>query len=133
MCIPITGEAGFIDSHLSERLMNEGHQTHSFCYVDDLVKGIIRMMGYDRFNGPVNLGNPAEATILEFAERIISQTNSTSKIVFKPLPADDPQQRQPDTSLAKKKLGWEPAVYLEMGLQRTINYSATQLLAAVPT
>jgi UDP-glucuronate decarboxylase len=102
----------------------DGSQTRSFCYVDDLVNGLVAMMNRDGFTGPVNLGNPAETTILEFAERIIALTGSRSRIVFKPLPADDPKQRQPDITLAKDKLGWQPAVPVEEGLQKTITYFA---------
>jgi UDP-glucuronate decarboxylase len=101
-----------------------GEQTRSFCYVDDLVEGMIRMMECDGFVGPVNLGNPAETTILEFARRIIALTGSSAKVVFKPLPADDPKQRQPDISLARKKLGWEPHVQIDTGLKKTIEYFA---------
>jgi len=100
----------------------DGSQTRSFCFVADLVEGLIRFMNTDNFIGPVNLGNPCETSILEFAERIISLTGSSSKIIFKPLPADDPRQRQPDITLAKEKLGWQPAVDLETGLKATINY-----------
>jgi UDP-glucuronate decarboxylase len=100
----------------------DGSQTRSFCFVADLVEGLIRFMNTDNFIGPVNLGNPCETSILEFAERIISLTGSSSKIIFKPLPADDPRQRQPDITLAKQKLGWQPAVDLEAGLKATINY-----------
>ena len=88
----------------------------------DLVEGLIRFMNTDNFIGPVNLGNPCETSILEFAERIITLTGSSSKIIFKPLPADDPRQRQPDITLAKEKLGWQPTVDLETGLKATINY-----------
>jgi len=102
----------------------EGRQTRSFCYVTDLVEGMVRMMNCDNFTGPVNLGNPTETTILEFAERIINLTGSSSKIIFKPLPDDDPQQRQPDISLAAEKLGWSPVVPVEEGLKRTIDYFA---------
>jgi len=100
----------------------DGSQTRSFCFVDDLVSGLIAMMDRDDFIGPVNLGNPAETSILEFAERIIALTGSRSKVVFKPLPADDPRQRQPDISLAGEKLGWSPKVPVEEGLQKTISY-----------
>ncbi len=101
----------------------DGSHTRSFCYVNDLVEGMIRMMaGPDDFIGPVNLGNPDEFTILELAERIIDITGSKSKVVFKPLPADDPKQRQPDTTLAKNKLNWTPKVKLENGLKKTIEY-----------
>jgi len=101
----------------------KGLQTRSFCYVDDLIDGMVRMMnGSDDFTGPVNLGNPTEFTILELAEKIISATGSRSRIVFCPLPQDDPLQRQPDITLAKEKLQWKPGTALEEGLQRTIAY-----------
>jgi UDP-glucuronate decarboxylase len=101
----------------------EGSQTRSFCFVDDMIEGLLRMMNNpDGVTGPVNLGNPNEFTILELADRIIRLTNSRSKIVFKPLPADDPIQRRPDIGLAKQKLGWQPKIELEEGLQRTIEY-----------
>lgn len=103
----------------------DGSQTRSFCYVDDLVEGMVRMMECDGFVGPVNLGNPAETTILEFARRIIALTGSSSRVVFKPLPADDPKQRQPDISLAGEKLGWGPRVDVETGLKKTIDYFAS--------
>lgn len=99
-----------------------GNQTRSFCYVSDLVEGIVRMMECENFIGPVNLGNPHETTILEFAEKIISLTGSSSKIIFKPLPADDPKQRQPDITLANSRLGWQPVVPVEVGLEKTIDY-----------
>ncbi len=100
----------------------EGQQTRSFCYVDDLIEGTVRMMNQDSFVGPVNLGNTSEFTMLELAEKIISLTGSSSQIVFKPLPADDPQQRQPDITLAKKYLDWEPRYDFETGLKKTIKY-----------
>jgi UDP-glucuronate decarboxylase len=100
----------------------DGKQTRSFCYVSDLVEGLILMMNQETSVGPINLGNPHETSIREFAERIIAQTGSASKIVNKPLPADDPRQRRPDIGLAKKHLGWEPQVELETGLERTIEY-----------
>jgi len=100
----------------------KGNQTRSFCYVSDLVEGIVRMMECENFIGPVNLGNPTETTILEFAEKIIGLTGSSSKIIFQPLPADDPKQRQPDISLANGRLGWKPTVPVEDGLKRTIDY-----------
>ncbi len=101
----------------------DGSQTRSFCYVDDLIEGIIRMMNDSGdFMGPVNLGNPGEFTISELAEKVIRMTKSASKIVYKPLPGDDPTQRRPDISLAKKILGWEPKVMLESGLEKTIGY-----------
>jgi len=106
----------------------DGSQTRSFCYVDDLVDGMVRMMnGSDEFVGPVNLGNPTEFTILELAEKIIEATGSKSRIVFRPLPQDDPLQRQPDISLAKEKLLWEPGTPLDEGLQTTIAYFKTTL------
>ena len=101
----------------------EGKQTRSFCYVDDLVGGLMRLMGTpDEFTGPVNIGNPKEFTILELAQQVIALTGSKSAVVFKPLPSDDPVQRQPDITLAKKMLDWAPAVPLEQGLVRAIDY-----------
>jgi len=100
----------------------DGSQTRSFCYVDDLVSGLIAMMNRDDFTGPVNLGNPAETSILEFAERIIALTGSSSRVVYNPLPSDDPRQRQPDITLAGEKLGWRPTTDLEDGLKKTITY-----------
>jgi len=101
----------------------DGSQTRSFCYVDDLVDGIVRMMKTERgFTGPVNLGNPGEFTILELAEMVIAMTESRSRIVFKPLPEDDPKQRKPIISLAEEKLNWTPKLKLEDGLKRTIEY-----------
>lgn len=103
-------------------VFGNGRQTRSFCYVDDLIEGLIRMMNGNNFIGPVNLGNPEEFTILELAQKIIELTGTNSKIIFKPLPEDDPNQRQPDISLAKEKLKWKPTIQLEEGLRRTINY-----------
>jgi UDP-glucuronate decarboxylase len=104
-------------------IYGSGRQTRSFCYVDDLVEAMIRMMATgDDFTGPVNIGNPAEFTMLELAEKVIKLTASKSKLVFEPLPLDDPKQRRPDISLAKSHLGWEPKVSLEDGLQETIAY-----------
>jgi UDP-glucuronate decarboxylase len=105
----------------------DGSQTRSFCYVDDLVDGLVRMMSAGKLTGPVNLGNPVENTIREFAERIIALTGSRSRIVEKPLPPDDPRQRQPDISLAREKLGWEPRVDLDAGLRRTVDDFARRL------
>jgi len=105
----------------------DGSQTRSFCYVDDLVEGMIRMMGAEGFMGPVNLGNPVENTILEFAERIIALTGSGSRVAFKPLPQDDPKQRRPDISLATARLGWKPHVDLDTGLRKTVAYFAERL------
>ena len=104
-------------------IYGHGMQTRSFQYVDDLVEGMVRMMATENFTGPVNLGNPGEFTMIELAEIILKMTNSKSKIVFKPLPSDDPKQRKPDISLAKEKLnGWEPTIRLEEGLVETIKY-----------
>ena len=104
-------------------VFGEGTQTRSFCYVDDMIEGLIRMMsGPDSFVGPVNLGNPDEFSILKVAELIISLTGSKSKIIFEPLPQDDPVQRQPDITLAREKLDWEPKLDLENGLKKTIEY-----------
>lgn len=100
----------------------DGTQTRSFCFVDDLVDGIYRMMNVEDFTGPVNLGNPGEFTMLELAEMVIRLTGTASKIVYCPLPSDDPTQRRPVISLAKEKLGWVPEVELEEGLRRTIAY-----------
>jgi UDP-glucuronate decarboxylase len=101
----------------------DGSHTRSFCYVDDLVDGLIRMMNSpDDFYGPVNLGNPGEFTILELANLIIKSTKSSARIVFSPLPADDPTQRKPDINLARTKLGWSPEIELEKGLTGTIQY-----------
>lgn len=108
----------------------EGAQTRSFCYVSDLVEGMVRMMEAPGFTGPVNLGNPAETTILEFAKKIIELTGSTSRIVYRPLPADDPRQRQPDISLAKQMLDWEPRVSVDEGLKQTIDYFRSVLTTA---
>jgi len=104
-------------------IFGDGLQTRSFCYVDDMVEGIVRMMnGPDEFVGPVNLGNPGEYSMLELAESIIRLTGSKSGTEFKPSPMDDPRRRQPDIRLAKEKLGWEPVVELQEGLQKTIAY-----------
>lgn len=100
----------------------EGTQTRSFCYVDDLIDGMVRMMETEDFIGPVNIGNPGEFTMLELAEKVISLTGSTSRIIHEPLPSDDPAQRQPVIDLAKDKLGWQPTVNLDDGLERTIAY-----------
>jgi len=105
----------------------QGSQTRSFCFVDDLVEGMIRMMNSENFIGPVNLGNPEEYTILEFAQKIIAMTGSKSKISYKPLPSDDPRQRQPDITLAGQKLGWKPVVSVTDGLKRTIDYFEKEL------
>ena len=104
-------------------VFGEGAQTRSFCFVDDLIDGMIRMMNApDDFIGPVNIGNPNEFSILELANKVIALTGSTSKIVHRPLPEDDPLQRQPNIDLAKERLGWKPKTQLEEGLERTIEY-----------
>ncbi|MBU0470561.1 MAG: SDR family oxidoreductase [Nanoarchaeota archaeon] len=103
----------------------DGKQTRSFQYVSDLVEGMIKMMEHDDFIGPVNLGNPDEFTMLELVEKVLDLTGSSSKIVFKELPKDDPTRRKPDISLAKEKLKWEPVVKLEIGLKDTIDYFST--------
>jgi UDP-glucuronate decarboxylase len=104
-------------------IFGSGEQTRSFQYVDDLINALIKLMQTDNdFIGPVNLGNPVEFTILELAEMIIKQTGSKSKIIYKPLPSDDPMQRKPDITLAKKQLDWEPEIKLEEGLKKTISY-----------
>lgn len=104
-------------------IFGDGQQTRSFQYVDDLVEGIIRLMGTPKgFTGPVNVGNPNEFTMLELAQNIIDLTGSSSKLTFMPLPQDDPKQRQPDISLAKEKMDWEPKVQLREGLGKTITY-----------
>ena len=104
-----------------------GEQTRSFCYVDDLIKGIVKVMEdtSDDFLGPVNLGNPGEFTMLELAKKIIEKTNSNSKLVFKPLPGDDPTQRRPDIKKAKEVLGWKPVIKLDEGLDKSIEYFRT--------
>ena len=103
-------------------IYGDGMQTRSFCYVDDLIDGMIRMMNCEDFIGPVNIGNPGEFTMLELAQKIIEMTGSKSELVFEPLPSDDPTQRQPVIDLAKEKLGWRPVIDLEQGLERTIEY-----------
>jgi UDP-glucuronate decarboxylase len=104
-------------------IYGEGQQTRSFCYVDDLIEGFVRLMGSpDEVKGPINLGNPGEFTMLQLAERVLALTGSSSKLVFRPLPQDDPQQRQPDISQAKAVLNWQPTVALDQGLEKTIRY-----------
>jgi UDP-glucuronate decarboxylase len=104
-------------------IYGDGRQTRSFCYVDDLIEGFIRLMDTEPgFTGPVNLGNPGEFTIRQLAERVIALSGSASTLEFKPLPSDDPLQRQPDIRLAREKLGWTPAVQLDEGLKKTIAY-----------
>ncbi len=109
----------------------DGKQTRSFCYVDDLIEGIVRMMNSpEEITGPVNLGNPGEFTMLELAEEVLGQTRSKSKLVFHALPKDDPKQRRPDISKAKELLGWEPRVPLNEGLAKTIKYYQSLLVRA---
>jgi len=109
-------------------IYGDGTQTRSFCYVDDLIAGMVKMMNNDTgFIGPVNIGNPAEFTMLELAESVLRLTRSKSRLVFQPLPDDDPRQRQPDITQAREKLRWEPRVELEEGLKRTIDYFRTLL------
>jgi UDP-glucuronate decarboxylase len=108
-------------------IYGDGQQTRSFCYVDDLIEGFIRLMAQTETVGPVNIGNPGEFTMLELAENVLKITKSKSKIVHKPLPADDPRQRKPDITLAKKYLKWEPKVPLAEGLKRTIAYFKTKV------
>ena len=103
-------------------IYGDGMQTRSFCYVDDLIEGMYRMMNTDDFTGPVNIGNPGEFTMLELANKVIELTGSKSKIVYRPLPSDDPMQRKPVIELAKEKLGWQPTIALEEGLKKTIEY-----------
>ena len=109
-------------------IYGDGRQTRSFCYVDDMINGLIRMMKTPNdFTGPVNLGNPEERTILELAKKVLELTDSRSEIIFQPLPVDDPRQRRPDISLARKELGWSPTVPLEEGLKKTIPYFQSML------
>lgn len=107
-------------------VFGDGSQTRSFCYVDDLVEGILRVLNTD-YHEPINLGNPDEITILEFAEEILKLTNSKSKITFKELPVDDPKVRQPDITLAKKLLGWEPKINRTEGIKKTLDYFIKKL------
>jgi UDP-glucuronate decarboxylase len=112
-------------------IFGEGNQTRSFCYVDDLIDGLVRLMeSPDDVTGPINIGNPGEFTIRQLAERVIALTRSKSRLVFKPLPSDDPTQRRPDIALARAKLDWKPAVELDAGLARTIDYFRASLAAA---
>jgi UDP-glucuronate decarboxylase len=107
-------------------IYGDGSQTRSFCYVDDLIEGMVRMMDSpEEFTGPVNIGNPGEFTILQLAQKVIELTNSSSKIIYQPLPSDDPMQRKPDITLARKELGWEPHIQLEEGLIKTIDFFKT--------
>lgn len=118
-------------------IYGDGRQTRSFCYVDDLIGGLVKFMdlpgafGQPGFPGPVNLGNPQEFTIRQLAEKVVELTGSRSKLVFKPRPADDPMQRRPDISLARERFGWEPKISLEQGLVRTIEYFEELLTSGV--
>jgi UDP-glucuronate decarboxylase len=104
-------------------IYGDGRQTRSFCYVDDLIRGFLALMGTEPgFTGPVNLGNPVEFTMLELAEKVIDLTASASKLEFRPRPVVDPMQRQPNIDLAKSALGWQPSIMLEDGLRKTIRY-----------
>jgi UDP-glucuronate decarboxylase len=103
-------------------IYGDGSQTRSFCYVDDLIEGFVRMMNQDKIIGPVNIGNPGEFTMLELAKEVLELTGSKSKIVYKPLPGDDPKMRRPNIDLAKSALGWEPTIPLRQGLEKTIVY-----------
>jgi UDP-glucuronate decarboxylase len=109
-------------------IFGQGQQTRSFCYVDDLIEGWVRLMATPNgFTGPVNIGNPGEFTMLELAEKVIRLTGTKSKIVYQPLPQDDPRQRQPDITQAQKHLGWKPQIDLEEGLKRTIAFFRREL------
>jgi len=125
-----------VPAFMSQALLNQdvtvfgdGSQTRSFCYISDLVDGLIRLM-HSRENDPINIGNPQEMTIEQIARQIIAMTGSTSKIIYKPLPTDDPKVRQPDITRARTLLGWEPKVSLEEGLGRTIAYFKTKVLGS---
>jgi len=112
-------------------IYGDGQQTRSFCYVDDMIEGFVRMMDTERgFTGPINVGNPCEFTMLQLAEEVLKQVGGRSKLAFKALPADDPKQRQPDIAMARDKLDWEPKVQLEDGLRETIAYFKRTLMVA---
>ena len=106
-------------------IYGDGQQTRSFCYVDDLIEGFVRLMNQDETTGPINIGNPGEFTMLELAEKVMVKVGGPSKLVFQELPGDDPRQRKPDITLAKDKLGWQPSIDLDTGLDRTIAYFKT--------
>lgn len=123
-----TGDGRVVSNFIVQALNNQditiygdGSQTRSFCFVDDLIKGMMKMMNSNE-NGPINLGNPGEFTIKELAEKVIQFTNSHSKIIYMPLPKDDPRQRKPDISKAKQLLNWQPTINLDQGLKNTIKY-----------
>jgi UDP-glucuronate decarboxylase len=121
--------SNFIMQALNNRditIYGDGKQTRSFCYVDDMIEGLIRLMNSpDELTGPVNLGNPFEFSILELAQTILDITGSPSRLIYEKLPADDPMQRKPDIELARTRLGWEPSIQLADGLIRTIDYFKT--------
>ena len=118
--------SNFIVQALSNKpitIYGDGKQTRSFCYVDDLIDGMVRLMeSGDDFTGPVNIGNPREFTMLELAQVVLKVSDSNSELVFEPLPSDDPKQRRPDISLASEALGWQPSIHLEQGIERTVDY-----------
>jgi dTDP-glucose 4,6-dehydratase len=122
--------SNFVSQALSGQpltIYGDGHQTRSFCYVDDLVAGLLAMMDHHDFVGPVNLGNPQEISVTELARRILGLTGSTSALEYSPAPEQDPVRRQPDITLAKEKLGWSPKVLLEDGLERTVDWFREQI------
>ncbi len=129
------GDGRVVSNFIVQALQNkditiygEGNQTRSFCYVDDLIEGMVRLMNSkDDFTGPVNIGNPGEFTIKELAEMVLELTDSKSKIIYEPLPSDDPTQRKPLIELAKKELDWEPKILLQEGLKKTIEYFRKEL------
>lgn len=108
-------------------IYGDGTQTRSFCYVDDLIEGFIRLMNHPQLTGPVNIGNPGEFTMLELAELVLKKVGGQSELTFHPLPGDDPKQRKPDISLAQAELGWQPTISLDEGLDKTIEYFRTQI------
>ena len=115
-------------------VFGDGSQTRSFCYVADLVDGLVKLMGYDGPQpGPVNIGNPTERTILELVQLVLTLTGSSSQVVFHPLPQDDPRRRRPDISKARRLLGWSPSTALEQGLRATIAWFEGQDRTAVPS
>ena len=127
------GDGRVVSNFIVQALRNEditvygdGLQTRSFCYVDDLLDGMMALMASDSsFTGPVNIGNPGEFTMIELAEKVLALTNSSSKLIHKPLPKDDPRQRKPNIDMAKTVLGWEPKIVLSEGLSKTIDYFRT--------